>query len=108
MSKGELVITLSDNTVSNLGVVVGAKGDKGETGATGQQGAQGEKGDTGAQGEQGISVTGAEINSNGEFEICCCIFEKRQRIKTARRITRLYRYNLCCQSKWMYFCIRQK
>lgn len=29
--RGELVITLSDNTVSNLGVVVGAKGDKGDS-----------------------------------------------------------------------------
>lgn len=33
--KGELVITLSDNTVFNLGVVVGAKGDKGEQGPAG-------------------------------------------------------------------------
>ena len=34
--RGELVITLSDNTVSNLGVVVGAKGDKGDKGDTGK------------------------------------------------------------------------
>lgn len=31
-NKGELIITLSDNTVSNLGVIVGAKGDKGDKG----------------------------------------------------------------------------
>ena len=31
-NKGELVITLSDNTVSNLGVVIGAKGEKGDKG----------------------------------------------------------------------------
>lgn len=35
---GELIITMSDSTVSNLGVVVGAKGD---------QGAKGDKGDPG-------------------------------------------------------------
>ena len=34
-NKGELIITLSDNTVSNLGVVVGAKGDKGDKGEDG-------------------------------------------------------------------------
>ncbi|MBE6592526.1 MAG: hypothetical protein E7642_00860 [Ruminococcaceae bacterium] len=71
--KGELIITLSDNTVSNLGVIVGAKGDKGDTGA---QGAKGEKGDTGAtgqqgikgeKGEQGVSITGAQINSDGQL-----------------------------------------
>ena len=66
-NNGELVITLSDNSVSNLGVVVGAKGDKGDNGA---QGIQGEKG------EQGISVTGAEINSNGELVL---IFSNNQR-----------------------------
>ena len=89
-NKGELVITLSDNTVSNLGVVVGAKGDKGETGATGATGATGDKGDKGDQGEQGIqgdkgdkgdkgetgaagndgvSVTKTEINQRGELVI---------------------------------------
>ena len=79
-NKGELVITLSDNTVSNLGVVVGAKGDKGDTGA---QGIQGEKGDKGDQGEQGISVTGAEINSNGELVL---IFYNNQRTNVGKVI----------------------
>lgn len=37
-NKGELIITLSDNTISNLGVIVGTKGDKGETGAAGRDG----------------------------------------------------------------------
>ena len=82
--RGELVITLSDNTVSNLGVVVGAKGEKGDkgdkgetgetgaTGAQGQQGIQGEKGDkgdkgdTGAQGEQGIQGIQGETGAKGD------------------------------------------
>ena len=54
--KGELVITYTDGTSDNLGVVVGDKGEqgeKGETGAQGPQGEQGEKGETGAQGPQG-------------------------------------------------------
>ena len=66
-NKGELVITLSDNTVLNLGVVVGAKGDKGDKGEAGAQG---------IQGEQGISVVGAEINSKGELVL---IFSNNQR-----------------------------
>ena len=41
-NKGELIITLSDNTISNLGAVIGPKGD------TGEQGLQGEQGKTGA------------------------------------------------------------
>ena len=62
-NNGELIITLSDNTVSNLGVVVGAKGEqgaqgiqgeKGDKGEQGAQGIQGEKGDKGEQGAQGI------------------------------------------------------
>ena len=47
--------------------IQGEKGDKGDTGATGATGDKGDKGDKGDQGEQGISVTGAEINSNGEL-----------------------------------------
>ena len=69
-NKGELVITLSDNTVSNLGVVVGAKGDKGETGATGATGATGDKGDkgdkgnTGAAGADGVGIAKIEKTSS--------------------------------------------
>ena len=40
-NKGELIITLSDNTVFNLGVVVGGKGDKGDSGTNGQDGDDG-------------------------------------------------------------------
>ncbi len=37
-SNGELIITLSDNTVSNLGVVVGEKGEQGIQGVPGEPG----------------------------------------------------------------------
>ncbi len=37
-AKGELIITLSDNTVSNLGVVVGEKGEQGIQGIQGEPG----------------------------------------------------------------------
>lgn len=47
-NKGELIITLSDNTVFNLGVVVGEKGDTGN---------------------DGISITKTEINDKGELVI---------------------------------------
>ena len=55
-ASGDLSVTLTDNSVFNLGNVKGPKGDKGDkgdTGATGAQGPQGEKGDTGATGAQG-------------------------------------------------------
>lgn len=46
---GELIIKFSNNTTSNLGIVVGAKGEtgsQGEQGPIGPAGPQGEKGDT--------------------------------------------------------------
>lgn len=48
---GELVITYSDNTVSNLGVVVGADGKDGTNGI------------------DGIGITNAEINTSGELTL---------------------------------------
>ncbi|MBQ8497971.1 MAG: InlB B-repeat-containing protein [Clostridia bacterium] len=48
--EGHLVVTLTDNTVLDLGNI---KGDTGATGAQGPQGEKGEKGDTGATGAQG-------------------------------------------------------
>ena len=57
-ASGELVLTYSDGKTANLGVVIGAKGDKGDTGTNGANG---------ADGADGISVTNAEINSNGEL-----------------------------------------
>lgn len=49
---GELVITYSDNTVDNLGVVVGADGIDGTNGTNGKD---------------GIGITNAEINNSGEL-----------------------------------------
>ena len=57
----ELVITMQNGTVYNLGNVKGTKGDKGDTGATGATGAQGVPGvpgTDGADGEDGVSITG--------------------------------------------------
>lgn len=65
-NKGELIITLSDGTVSNLGVVVGAKGDKGDTGATG---ATGEKGDKGEQGVSGVYVGSGDMPEGYNVQI---------------------------------------
>ena len=61
--KGELIITLSDNTVSNLGIVVGTKGEKGDKGDKGDQGTQGETGAT------GNGIASATINEYGELVI---------------------------------------
>ncbi len=59
---GELIITMSDGTVINAGVV---KGDKGDTGETGVQGPQGEKGDTGATGAQGPQGEKGDTGATG-------------------------------------------
>lgn len=58
--KGELVITYSDNTVSNLGVVVGADGKDGIDGTNGVDG---------TNGKDGIGITNAEINASGELTL---------------------------------------
>ena len=50
---GELVVTYSDGTTENLGVVVGEDGKDGAPGEQGEQGEKGDKGDPGEQGEQG-------------------------------------------------------
>lgn len=54
-ASGELVLTYSDNTVANLGVVVGADGKDGTNGTNG------------ANGKDGIGITNAEINTSGEL-----------------------------------------
>ena len=43
-NKGELVITLSNGTTQNLGVIVGSDGEQGETGPQGNPGQDGEDG----------------------------------------------------------------
>lgn len=53
-SKGELILTLSDNTVLNVGAAVGANG---KDGADGKNGAN------------GISITTAKINNDGQLVI---------------------------------------
>lgn len=63
-ASGELVFEYNDNTSDNLGVVVGPKGDKGDTGA---QGPKGDKGDTGAKGADGTTpVKGVDYFTDAE------------------------------------------
>ena len=57
-AEGKLVITYTDNTTSNLGVVVGADGSNGQNGTDGQDG---------ADGKDGVGITRAEINTDGEL-----------------------------------------
>lgn len=61
--KGELVITYSNNTVDNLGVVVGADGKDGTNGTNGIDGTNGK------DGKDGIGITNAEINASGELTL---------------------------------------
>lgn len=61
--RGELVITLSNGNVSNLGVVVGKDGING---TNGQDGAKGEKGDTGAKGDKGDIGTNGQDGAKGD------------------------------------------
>ena len=65
-SEGELIITSSDNTVSNLGRVIGADGADGKDGADGADGANGTDGRDGAD---GVGIRNILINTNGELEI---------------------------------------
>lgn len=67
---GELVVTYTDGTSENLGVVVGSDGkdgtdgkdgidgEDGKDGANGEKGDKGDKGDTGADGEDGTDGRG--------------------------------------------------
>lgn len=57
---GELVITYSNNTVDNLGIVVGADGKDGTNGTNGVDG---------IDGKDGIGITNAEINTSGELTL---------------------------------------
>ena len=61
--KGELVIIYSNNTVDNLGVVVGADGKDGTNGTNGIDGTNGK------DGKDGIGITNAEINASGELTL---------------------------------------
>lgn len=57
-ASGELVLTYSDGSSANLGTVIGTNGTNGKDGIDGQDG---------KDGTDGISVTSAEINSDGEL-----------------------------------------
>ena len=58
---GELVLTYSDGTEQNLGVVVGKDGADGTNGADGKDGANGQDGSNGAGGSLNITVNGSSI-----------------------------------------------
>ncbi len=86
-TNGDLILTLTDATVINVGNVVGAdgatgpKGDTGDPGSTGATGATGPKGDTGDPGstgatgpkgdtgDTGTGVLNADVNTNGDLII---------------------------------------
>ena len=61
-SNNQLVITLTDNAVINLGNVKGAKGDKGD---------KGDKGATGAKGDTGVGISNIQIDYTGHVKIYC-------------------------------------
>ena len=56
----ELVITMQNGTVYNLGNVKGAKGDKGDKGDTGA---------TGAQGPRGVGISNIIMNADGDLTV---------------------------------------
>jgi len=67
---GELIITFTDGTQKNLGVIVGkdgADGTDGKDGAPGKNGTNGSKGDKGDKGNAGVGISKAEINKKGEL-----------------------------------------
>lgn len=66
-SKGELVLTLSDDTTINLGVAVGTNGKDGATGKNGADGKDGKDGKDGATGKDGVSISEASINDDGQL-----------------------------------------
>lgn len=63
--KGELVITLTNGQVLNLGVVVGADGEQGPEGPQGKPGEDGEDGEQGPAGPQGPQGEPGEDGEDG-------------------------------------------
>lgn len=63
---GNLIITLTDGTVYNLGNVTGAKGDKGDAGKDGQNG---QDGSNGSNGLNGTGIQSAHIDADGNLII---------------------------------------
>ena len=72
-SKGELVLTLADNTELNLGKAIGtdgkdgANGKNGADGKDGKDGTSGKDGADGKNGVDGISITDVDVNQAGEL-----------------------------------------
>ena len=66
---GELVVTYSDGTSTNLGVVIGKDGENGADGINGKDGKDGANGADGQDGKDGIGISDVVINSNGELEL---------------------------------------
>ena len=66
---GNLIITLTDGTVYNLGNVTGAKGDKGDAGKDGQDGQNGQDGSNGSNGLNGTGIQSAHIDADGNLII---------------------------------------
>lgn len=70
---GHLILTLSNNSTVDAGLVKGSDGGTGATGPTGATGSTGAKGDTGntgstgSQGIAGVSVTSAAVNGPGHL-----------------------------------------
>ena len=73
--KGELIITLTDNTVHNIGKIVGEDGQNGINGADGQNGKDGEDGKDGTNGidgqdgKDGRGIYDISLNNAGELII---------------------------------------
>ena len=73
--KGELIITLTDNTVHNVGKIVGEDGQNGINGADGQNGKDGEDGKDGTNGidgqdgKDGRGIYDISLNNAGELII---------------------------------------
>lgn len=75
---GELILTYSDGTTANLGVIVGKNGTDGADGVDGKDGADGKDGvngkdgvdgTDGKDGQDGIGITTIIINDNSQLEI---------------------------------------
>ena len=63
--KGELIVTLTDGTIVNAGVVRGEKGDKGEDGKDGTDGKDGQNGADGQDGKDGEDGADGENGQDG-------------------------------------------
>jgi len=69
---GRLIITRSDSSIIDAGLVIGPKGDTGATGAkgdTGATGAAGPAGTNGTNGTNGVGVSTATVNGSGHLII---------------------------------------